>query len=282
MLRCYCLKKIENIRQLQLVSIYVYKQLLSFCKENGLSVYLLGGTLIGAVREKKFISWDDDIDVCMSRKDYEKLMDISSGKISSDCSIIDPETDDNFKGYISLAVYNKSRSISEQYREPEESKIGVSIFVYDGVPDNKILRNIYYAYMYILRAQHALCRADFNHVNSRIAKLFGPFLSNFYNKNKVYYFKKKILKLQKRYPYSSSTFVSPNTDTDAWLEVFPKELFETSVKLKFEGVECDAFSYYDLHLKKYYGNYMTPPPIDKREPKHSFKAWIDEEFVFEE
>lgn len=276
------MKKIETIRQLQLVSIYVYKQLRSFCKSNDLNVYLLGGTLIGAVRDKGFIRWDDDIDVCMSRDDYDKMLRLSGGRISDDCSIVDPETDKSFKGYISVAVFNNSKSISKQYREIEESRIGVSIFVYDGVPNNSILRKLYFKHMYILRAQHALCRADFNHVSSKLAKIVGPFFSIFYSTKKVYHYKNKILKLQKKYPYSSSDLVSPNTDTNAWLEVFPKNSFEKSVRVQFEGIECDAFSHYDAHLTQYYGDYMTPPPNNEREPKHSFDAWVDDNFVYEE
>lgn len=274
------MKQIENIRQLQLVSTYVYKNLLDFCRSNNLKVYLLGGSLIGAVRDKGFIKWDDDIDVCMSRPDYMRMLEISNGKISSDCSIIDPETVDDFKGYISLAVFDKSKSISSQYREIEESKIGVSIFVYDGVPDNTLIRKIYYGYMYLLRAQHALCRADFKHVSSKMAKIVGPLLSALYNPRKVFYYKNKILELQQRYAYSQSEFVAPNTDTNAWLEVFPKKDFEKVANVIFEGIQADTFSYYDEHLKRYYGDYMTPPPNHEREPKHSFKAWVDDAFEF--
>lgn len=276
------MKKIETIRQLQLVSLYVYKQLLLFCKTNDLNVYLLGGTLIGAIRDKGFVKWDDDIDVCMSRDDYNRMLKLSDGKISNDCHIIDPATEKSFKGYISLAVLDNSKLISRQYREIEESKIGVSIFIYDGVPTCSILRKFYFGHMYFLRAQHALCRADFKHVSSKLAKIVGPFFSKFYSSKRVYYYKNKILKLQKKYSYSSSMLVSPNTDTNAWLEVFPKKLFEKSVTVRFEGTESKTFSYYDTHLRKYYGDYMTPPPCAECVPKHGFDAWVDENFVFEE
>lgn len=276
------MKKIKTIRQLQLVSIYVYKDLLSFCLKNNLNVYLLGGTLIGAIRDKGFIKWDDDIDVCMSRTDYNKMLNISKGKISSKCSIIDPMINSEYKGYISLAVYDNSESISSQYREVEKSKIGVSIFVYDGVPNSTLARKLYYIKMYLLRSQHALCRADFKHVSSKLAKIVGPILSKVYNPKSVYKYKEKIVKLQKKYDYEKSNLVAPNTDTNAWLEVFPKEKYEEKIKVNFENIESYAFSYYDEHLKKYYGDYMSPPPNNDRVPKHSFEAWVDDEFVFGE
>lgn len=274
------MEKIESIKELQSVSIYVYKQLKLFCDNNGLSCYLLGGSLIGAIREQGFIAWDDDIDICMSRTDYDKMLLISKGKISDKCSIIDPASDKNFKGYISLAVYDDSKLVSQQYREKEDLKIGVSIFVYDGVPLKKMKRKLYYTHMYLLRSLHALCRADFKHVNSKPAKFIGPILSVFFNSNRVYAYKKKILELQKKFKYENSEFVAPNTDTNAWLEVFPKEQFEKSVDVMFEGIDSKAFSYYDEHLKRYYGDYMTPPPESNREPKHSFSAWIDDKSFY--
>lgn len=276
------MRKIETLRELQLVNIKIYKDLFDFCKNNNLQIYLLGGSLIGAVRHKGFIPWDDDLDVCMSRLDYEKMLQISAGKISDKCSILDPATNENFKGYIALASYDNSKLISKQYKEEEQGKISVSIFVYDGVPDNRLTRFLYYVRMYILRSKHALCRADFHHVSSKLARVVGPFLSNFYKKDDVYLYKKRILELENKYSYQNSRYVSANTDTNAWREVFEKEKFETPVYLEFEGMKVKTFCYYDEHLRKYYGNYMTLPPEQYRVAKHSFNAWIEDTFDFTE
>lgn len=276
------MRKIENLRELQLVNVFIYKELAEFCERNGLKVYLLGGSLIGAVRHKGFIPWDDDLDVCMSRKDYNKMLKISKGRISENCSVVDPAKNKDFKGYISLVSYDKSKIVSKQYKQRENAKISVSVFVYDGVPSNIAVRFFYYLHMYFLRAEHALCRSDFDHVNSKLAKIVGPILSVFYKPKDVYRYKKKILKLQKKYPYEKSKYVAPNSDTNAWLEVFSRRSFEKTVKLDYEGVKCDAFCYYDEHLRKYYGDYMQFPPVEARVPKHSFDAWIDKSFDFNE
>ena len=94
------MKRINTLRELQLISIYIYNDLRNFCNSNGLQVYLHGGTLIGALRHKGYIPWDDDIDVCMSRIDYEKMLSISNGNISEKCYVIDPERNLSFNGYI--------------------------------------------------------------------------------------------------------------------------------------------------------------------------------------
>ncbi len=105
------MKKVQTLRELQLISIAIYKDLRDFCNTNGLQVYLHGGTLIGGIRHNGFIPWDDDIDVCMSRPDYEKMMEISGGNISERCKVIDPERNTDFYGYIPVIVYNHSKML---------------------------------------------------------------------------------------------------------------------------------------------------------------------------
>lgn len=275
------MRNINTLRELQLVGIYIYKDLLKICEENGIKLYLLGGTLIGAVRHQGFIPWDDDIDVCMSRPDYNKLLSITKGRISDKCSIIDPARDKEFKGYIPVAVYNNSRLISKQFKEKENLKIGISIFIYDGVPKNRLIRAYYYTKMHLFRSQHALCRADFKHVNTKMAKIIGPVLAPLYRTENVYKYKKKILKWQQKYSYSSSEYVSTNTDSGSWKEVFPRYTFEDYTELSFEGIKSYVFSNYKEQLTKYYGDYMKLPPMEEQNPKHSFNAQIEDSFVFD-
>lgn len=70
----------DKLRKLQLVEIDLLKEFIGICKENNLRYYMLGGTLLGAVRHKGFIPWDDDIDVGMPRKDYKKFLQIVKEK----------------------------------------------------------------------------------------------------------------------------------------------------------------------------------------------------------
>lgn len=272
------MKKVENLRELQKIDIFIYRDLKKFCDENKIRVYLHGGSLIGAIRHKGFIPWDDDIDVCMSRPDYERLKRLSNGKISRDCTLIDPEDAQEFNGYIPVVVYNASKMESAQFRIKEDMKIGISIFIYDGIIGNKFLQIIYYSHMYLLRAKHALCRADFAHVNTRSAQIVGPILQRFFKKEDVKKYKKKILKLQRKFPYEEYKMVSTNADYKSSREVCLKKEFERAIEISFEGIPSYAYSHYDKHLKKYYGDYLKLPPKDKQKEKHGFDAWIDEDF----
>lgn len=276
------MKRVETLRELQKVSIYIYKDVNSFCVKNGLKVYLFGGSLIGAIRHGGYIPWDDDIDVAMSRPDYQKMLDLSKdGWISDKCRVVDPMTDETFKGYIPLAVYEYSKLTSGQYKEKEDLKISISIFVYDGAPSGWIAQKLYYARVYMLRAEHALCRADFRNVNTKPAKIFGPLISPFYKPEDVYRYKKKIIDHAQKYDYEKSNLCACNCDYQASREVFSRESFDTPVELNFEGTKCYSFKHYKEHLTRYYGDYMQLPPEEARKPKHSFDAWIEDSFDFE-
>ena len=272
------MKTIDSLADLQKTGIYIYQELLKECNNVGVKLYLTGGTLLGAVRHKGFIPWDDDIDVCMSRPDYEKLLRATKGVIGANCSIIDPGTDPRYKGVVPVCVYNNSYVRSSQFKEDENLKISCSIFVYDGVPENRLKRFLYYKHMFLLRAKHALCRADFKHVNTKTAKLFGPVLSPFFRKKSVLKYKNKILKLQSKYPYSESRLVSTNVDNGSQREVVEKVLFEKDVDIQFENIPSKTFGCYKEYLESYYGDYMTPPPVEQQKPKHGIYAEIDDSF----
>lgn len=271
------MKKIESLKDLQSISVYIYKDLNLFCQNHGLKLYLFGGSLIGAVRHGGYIPWDDDIDVAMSRPDYEKMLELSkNGWISDKCRIIDPMSEKVFKGYIPLVVYDKSRLISGQYKEKEELKISISVFVYDGAPDGWMKQKMYYARVYMLRAEHALCRADFRNVNTKLAKIFGPILSKFYKSEDVFKYKEKIISHAQKYDYNNNKLCACNCDHQSSKEICTVESFDTPVELKFEGMTCYSFKHYKEHLTRYYGDYMKLPPIEERKPKHSFEVWIEE------
>ena len=137
-----------NLEKAHKINRILMRKLHSVCEEYGVTYFYDSGALIGAVRHHDFIPWDDDIDVAMSRLDYQKLLGLTSdGWISKKCKIIDPVRDGEYKGYIPVVAYNNSILFSGQFREHEQLKITISIFVFDGAPKSWIKRKIYYSHM---------------------------------------------------------------------------------------------------------------------------------------
>lgn len=238
------------------------------CEENNLRYYLGGGTLLGAVRHKGFIPWDDDIDVMMPRPDFQKLLSLSIN--NENYNIIKPGTAGYYYNFAKLV---DTRTILEEKGIKRIDGLGVyiDIFPLDGMPETPDARKKRFKELNSIRKRinnTCLLRPKFHR---------NPFAylnaCRIYNSNKnidLSSLQKKYLDSALKNSFDDSEFVFAAGGAYGARDIFPGKWFEKEIELQFENLSVKAFNGYDFYLTQLYGDYMTLPPEDKRvTPHHS-------------
>lgn len=272
------------MNELQKKELDILKAFIAICKKNNLQYYAYGGTLIGAVRHKGFIPWDDDIDVLMPRKDYDRFIEIANQELPENMVI---RTCDSFPTYNFL--FSKIHDLNTTYIGKFESEfvdrisgVFIDVFPLDGIPKNPqkrkkhLKRCIYYLTMNDLIRPHHKRNNSFR---QKIIFVLRKLLQTLFKFN---FFSKKIEKLVKTVSYENSLEVMDvsSLSSGCYKYIFKREWFDESIELEFENILINAPSKYDLFLKQMYGDYMIIPPIDQRDRHGVILADIDKPFSY--
>ena len=103
----------NNIKVLQTEELKVMKIIKEICEKENIRYFMIGGTLLGAIRHSGFIPWDDDVDLAMPRKDYERFLEVSNKYLPSNIFVQNFRTDDKYRYYITR-VLNKNILVEEK------------------------------------------------------------------------------------------------------------------------------------------------------------------------
>ena len=262
-------------REIQQKELEILLRVQKICEEHGLKFYLAGGTLLGAIRHKGFIPWDDDIDICMPRPDYEKLLTIFAKE--------NPEK--NLKAKSSYLgnwigpfakILDMTTEVVSQFSE-DEKHLWIDIFPIDGLPENlEKVREIYrkvsfYRHIYLignarLGEGKTAFRKYIKYILKPAARMYGLSRPS-----------RKIEAIAMAHPYEMSEYVGAVTGGLYGVgERMLKSEYEKAVTVTFEGHEFPAMSCWDSYLTGIYGDYMTPPPPEKRKT-HDMVVYMREE-----
>ena len=245
------------------------------CRKHGISYWLSGGSMLGAVRHHGFIPWDDDVDLAMPRDDYEKFLKIAPRLLSSNLQIVNYRTDPKYQYYITrirdIETKVEEVRIGNHYRYTNAS---IDIFPLDGTPNTLWIRKIYFLRVMMHRALMSLCYKDsidrsrkrgkfeqvFLAIMERlpIEKIFDPYKE-----------KCKIDKIMRKNKIEDSDNIGCLMGAYRTNQIVPKRYFGKGKMYSFETLTLRGPELYDEYLTQMYGDYMKLPP--KESQKVHFK-----------
>ena len=260
----------ELLRKVQLTQLEIAKEIKRVCDDNNISYFLTFGTLLGSIRHRGFIPWDDDMDIGMLREDYDRFCEIAPKKLSSEYVFQTWENDDRY-----ALPFGKVRKKNTRYIESKSDMTSyngffVDIFPFDNAPsDLEIRKRLKKELCNIERMMLMKCRykpwiTENSKVNfkKRIGYIYYQIKSKFFSRKKlIEEYMKKVRSVQESNAiYDQSGNMHTKYFEKVWMKTTRIEKFEDNdfkVPINAEKV---------LHV--FYNNYMELPPENQRENRH--------------
>ena len=255
----------DEVRQTQLG---IMDKIDAFCTEQGITYSLDGGSLLGAVRHKGFIPWDDDMDVIMPRPDYDRFWASFNGRYEGYQAVnyqLDPDFAHTFTRVID------TRTLALDHNRVNKYGIFVDIYAVDGQPEDEKVFDKYVRTYIRLKKQFHRCAPLWHCTDSPLVALKTFLRHPFYFPMKDT--AKKLDKLYRSWPLGSTSFAGHIMGGSEWDTHMPASIFKEYIRLPFEGRLYSCVKDYDTFLRKLYGNYMQLPPVKDRHPYHSVACY---------
>ncbi len=240
------------------------------CKNNDIPYFAIGGTLLGAIRHKGFIPWDDDIDIGLSRENFKRFCEVADRDLPEYYRLRFNEDPKNGLLYAKIHDIRTAFIEAAEMHNPERFKgIFIDVFPYDGMPNSRFFRSIYtYAVKNLVRAMTA----------HRVKEIVGR--ANLTLKEKLvtvlpYSLYYRLWRFTvTRHKFSKSKYTTFTWSATPNKLTVPTEYFVNLAEYDFEGFAMPGSLDYDSYLSIQFGNYMELPPEDKRQV-HSNGGIVD-------
>ena len=261
------MRKITETKEIQSIMLDILKFIDGICKDNNLTYYLYAGTLLGAIRHKGFIPWDDDLDICMPRSDYNKLIKIMKKSDNEKYSLKCIENSKKEYNYCFGKMIDNNTVVKEIGKfQGEELGVWVDIFPLDGVGND-------------LKKAKCIIKKSRKYVRQILLLEVGRKINN---KGKLLYVigrrrLNRILKHKlKKNDFYDSKYVADVMTLDFDELIFEEGIFQGDRTCLFEDIEASVPANSETLLKTMYGDYMKLPPEEERVSSHNCEIWAKE------
>ena len=265
-------QEVTDIREIQQMELGIMEYIHETCQKIGVKYFLAYGSLIGAVRHKGFIPWDDDMDICMLREDYKKLQDYLIANPDERYEVMSYKNNLNYVYPFMKVQDNQTYLLEEDVRIDSNMGIYVDIFPVDGYEDDVNFKN---KMTKLIKKRQLSCYTFKGITNTKsvlnsLIRYISVIIFYFTNTNKYVAQIEELAKSRKVPNYEEVDYLIYK---DMNKPVWRREWLEQVTTGTFEGKEFMIPKNYHEILTSDYGDYMQLPPVEQRVSHHDFKLW---------
>ena len=247
----------------------MFAWLTSFLEKNQIRYYAMGGTALGAARHGGFIPWDDDIDICIPRKDYERLINLLREPI--DHYVIETsDSEDKDFIYNFAKFYDTNTTLTEELRRDITRGVYIDIFPLDGLGNTLEEAICYYKKIDRMNMLLAMISCKFRKDRAflkNIAVAIGRLIPI-----SPKWLIKKIHNQCRQRNFDDYKYVTNCMSTYRTKEILDKSILGVPKTYNFENMQIKGPEYMDRYLSSIYHNWRDLPPLEKRHTAHDFKS----------
>lgn len=265
----------DELRKLQLCELNILKTFVNICDKNGLKYYLGGGTLLGAIRHKGFIPWDDDVDMYMPREDYEKFLNLANQQLPKDLKLHTFNNDNEYVSY--QAVIMDSNYVLKLHHTTNgiDRNAWIDIWPLDYMPKNKIsffirkYKILYRRFRYQVSVFDTM--VDIKKKRPLKEKIIISIVQHtgFGKKSNPIKMLKKLDNTLKQTVKKPAYYLN-GMSVYKFKNMMPLDVYGNGDLYQFEDMKVNGPKDYDYFLKRLYGDYMTPPS-EKEKNRHDLE-----------